>query len=68
MAPETKCLAVIGVEWVGIFAIFGVKSIARVDADDMVNGGGGGYYAMFVAIIADGILFEKLLSELSPGC
>ena len=66
MAPEAERLAVIGVERVGIFAIFGIPAISRVDADDVVNCGGGGYYAMFVAVVADWVLFEKLLPELSP--
>lgn len=57
MAPETKRLAVIGVERVWIFAIFGIPAISRVDADDVINGGGGGYYALFVAVVADWVLF-----------
>lgn len=57
MATETKRLAVIGVERVWIFAIFGIPSISRVDADDVVNCGGWRYYALFVAVVADWVLF-----------
>jgi hypothetical protein len=49
MAPEAQSLAVIGIQWVWVFAILCIPSVGFIYADYVVNRGGFCDNSVFVA-------------------